>query len=186
MAPEQARGDMAAIGVRSDLWSVGATMFTLLSGRLVRDDADIGRLLLEAGQAKVPSLRDAAPELPSDLTELVDYALSLEAAARWPNAKTMRRAIRMVYARMKHASTQPVREDDEDDGEISAPSFGAIATRTIEPPPMSVAYSTEQRIALGVMPAEPPAAGDPAVPVATSTLHSRDEIAGARPPEEKR
>ena len=31
MPPEQARGDREAISVQSDLWSVAATMFTLLS-----------------------------------------------------------------------------------------------------------------------------------------------------------
>ncbi|MGO8994992.1 MAG: serine/threonine-protein kinase [Polyangiaceae bacterium] len=186
MAPEQARGDVAAVGVRSDLWSVGATMFTLLSGRLVRDDADVGRLLLEAGQSKVPSLREAAPELPSDLTELVDYALSLETAARWPNAKTMRRAVRMVYAKMKQASARPARDEDEDDGEVSAPSFGLIATRTIEPPPLSIAYSTERRIALGVVPPEQPAARDSAPHAPTSTLHSREDSSPADPPPPKK
>jgi serine/threonine-protein kinase len=183
MAPEQARGDMAAIGVRSDLWSVGATMFTLLSGRLVRDDADIGRLLLAAGQAKVPSLREVAPELPIDLTELVDYALSLEAAARWPNAKTMRRTVRMVYARMKDASEQPTREGDEDEDEISAPSFGLIATRSIEPPPLSVAYDPEGRVEPARVVVERPAAGEPAAAPAdrgaASTLQSREEPVAA-------
>jgi serine/threonine-protein kinase len=185
MAPEQARGEVGAVGVRSDLWSVGATMFTLLSGRLVRDDADIGKLLLEAGKAKVPSLHEVAPELPSDLTELVDYALSLEAGARWPNAKTMRRAVRLVYAKMKQASLHPERAEDDDDDEISAPSFGAIATRTLEPPPLSVAYPTERRIALGVTPSEaPPTARDPVAEGAASTPLSRED--GARSSEKKR
>ena len=99
MPPEQARGDTAAIGVRSDLWSVGATMFTLLSGRLVREHDDIAALLIEAGHVRVPSLREVAPDLPRELTDLVDYALSLDAAARWSSAKTMRQFVRMVTTR---------------------------------------------------------------------------------------
>jgi serine/threonine-protein kinase len=179
MAPEQARGETGAVDVRSDLWSMGATMFTLLSGRLVREHADLGRLLIEAGRVKVPSLREVAPELPSDLTELVDYALSLEAAARWPNAKTMRRAVRMVYGKMKHASAQPAREDDGDGDEISEPSFGMIATRTIEPPPPSVVYDTERRIEILRVSRHAPANDDADPPSGTSaakgTLQSRDK-----------
>src|SRR5689334_7572360 len=35
MSPEQARGRSAQVGPRSDIWAVGATMFTMVSGRLV-------------------------------------------------------------------------------------------------------------------------------------------------------
>jgi hypothetical protein len=167
---------MAAIGVRSDLWSVGATMFNLLSGRLVRDDVDIAKLLREAGKTKVQSLREVAPELPGDLVDLVDYALSLEAEARWPTAKTMRRAVRLVHAKIKHDSMKAEREKEDDDDEVSAPSFGVIATREIDPPPLSVAYNTEQKlkIATAVRPPEPKAGptGDVAIPSLRSSSES--------------
>jgi serine/threonine-protein kinase len=136
MSPEQARGDQSAIGVRSDLWSVGATMFTLLSGRLVREDDDLAKLLMHAGHAKVPSLREVAPELPRELTDLVDYALTIETSTRWSSAKTMRQFVRMVYTNMKHGPPKAPSVHDDDE-EISAPEFGVIATRSIEPPPMS-------------------------------------------------
>jgi serine/threonine protein kinase len=35
MAPEQAAGDKAALGPRTDLWSLGAAMFTAMTGRTV-------------------------------------------------------------------------------------------------------------------------------------------------------
>jgi serine/threonine-protein kinase len=148
MAPEQARGDVGAVGVRTDLWSVGATMFTLLSGRLIRDDADIAQLIVAAGKTKVQSLREVAPELPQELTDLVDYAVSLDAASRWPDAKTMRRAVRLVYGQIKRGAAQRAQEQEEeaDDGEITEPSFGLIATRTIEPPPPSVAYDAQRTL----------------------------------------
>ncbi len=37
MAPEQARGNVRAITGRADLYSVGAMMFTLLTGRPVHE-----------------------------------------------------------------------------------------------------------------------------------------------------
>ena len=42
MAPEQALAELSQIDAQTDLWSVGgATMFTLLSGRLVHEAPNI-------------------------------------------------------------------------------------------------------------------------------------------------
>jgi serine/threonine-protein kinase len=174
MPPEQARGATTEVGVQSDLWSVGATMFTLLSGRLVREDEDVQKLLREAGRTKVPSLGDVAPELPDELVKLVDYALSLEIEVRWPTARMMRRAIRMVYAKLRHreeeARRPPPADGDDNDDWVSEPSFDFVAAnRAIEPPPMSVARPERQTAE------PPPPAPSLAVPVsrpATTTLSS--------------
>ena len=179
MPPEQARGATNEIGVQSDLWSVGATMFTLLSGRLVRDDENVQKLLLEAGRTKVPSLSSAAPEVPSELVELVDYALSLEIKVRWPTAKMMRRAVRMVHGQIKRESMRVALGEDEDDGEVSEPSFGVIANRSIEPPPPSVGFPSMPHLRVAAL-APPPGdlAGERSPPkpreARTTTLSSAE------------
>ncbi len=139
MPPEQARGDTSEIGVQSDLWSVGATMFTLLTRRLVRDEhenEDVRKLLTEAGRTRVPKLKEVAPDVPKALADLVDYALLLETQVRWPTAQLMRRAIWMVHAELARAAGRTV---DEEADEISEPSFRGFSPEEIEPPPMSVA-----------------------------------------------
>ncbi len=94
MPPEQARGRLEAIDARSDLWSVGATMFSLLTGRMVHHAETANELLLAAMKAHAPKLRDALPEASAEVAGLVDRALSYERDARWPSAAAMQDAVR--------------------------------------------------------------------------------------------
>jgi serine/threonine-protein kinase len=177
MPPEQARGASAEIGVKSDLWAVGATMFNLLSGRTVRQGNDAAQLLRDAGRTKVPSLGTVAEGLPPELVDLVDSALLMDANVRWPTAKLMRRAVRVVHATIHHRSESRIGDGDED-GAVSEPSFGVIATRSIEPPPPSVAVASDLRIAIAPLgPLPPDLAG--AVTVAEGSVRGTPPTAPA-------
>ena len=148
MPPEQARGANAEIGVRSDLWSVGATMYTLLSGRLVRDDHDVAKLLREAGRTEVPSLGQVVDDLPGELVELVSAALLLDQKVRWPSARAMRRAVCFVHATTKHGRGRAAHRDAEDEEAVSDPSFGGfLGVESIAPPPPSVGYEDLRDVA---------------------------------------
>src|SRR5258706_16287717 len=48
MPPEQARGKWEDVDAQSDVWAVGATMFTLLAGRYVHQAETMNELLLAA------------------------------------------------------------------------------------------------------------------------------------------
>src|SRR5262249_46229315 len=89
MAPEQARGRPDLIDHQSDLWAVGATLFTLLSGRLVHEAQTVNEQLALAITARARSLATVAPELPAALVAVVDRALSYEKSERWPDAASM-------------------------------------------------------------------------------------------------
>ena len=90
MSPEQARGE--SIDGRTDLWSVGATMFTLLTGRQVHDADTVNLQLAAAMMEEAPSLASVAPRLSPDLCALVDRALAFDVRCRWPDARSMQRA----------------------------------------------------------------------------------------------
>jgi serine/threonine-protein kinase len=98
MPPEQALGHVDEIDARSDLWGVGATMFALLTGRLVHEGGTVNEQLIAAATKPAPPLRVLAPDLPLPVREVVDRALAFDKNSRWPDARTMQEAVRAAYS----------------------------------------------------------------------------------------
>jgi serine/threonine-protein kinase len=94
MAPEQARGRWELVDAQTDLWAVGATMFTLLTGRQVHEAETVNEQLALAVTARAPAIASIVPDLPEIVTTIVDRALAYEKSARWPDARSMQRAVR--------------------------------------------------------------------------------------------
>ena len=93
MAPEQAQAVAAEIDGQTDLWAVGATMYTLLSGQLVHDGDNSSQLLIRAGTSRARALLSVAPHVEAPIAEVVDCALTFEKPGRWPNAMAMHAAL---------------------------------------------------------------------------------------------
>jgi serine/threonine-protein kinase len=100
MPPEQARGHAQRIDARSDLWAVGAILFTLLTGRRVNEGDTPNEVLLNAMSAHAPLLRSLLPDADEELAALVDRALAFEPDDRWSDARAMCQALRNVRARL--------------------------------------------------------------------------------------
>lgn len=93
MAPEQALGRWQSVDGRTDLWAVGAIVFSLLSGRPVHEGETANEMLVQAATRPVPSLARVV-QVPQPLVEFVDKALSFEQDRRYADAHEMRVALR--------------------------------------------------------------------------------------------
>jgi serine/threonine-protein kinase len=125
MPPEQALGRWTDLDGRSDLWSLGATMYLLLSGTPVREPGSVTEQLLGAMTRPVPSLGEVAA-LPRGVVAVVDRALAFDRDARFPDARSMQLALRALQ------------------DELSVPD----ARATLPPPsiePMAVSLRTQHQ-----------------------------------------
>jgi eukaryotic-like serine/threonine-protein kinase len=112
MAPEQARASAASVGPWTDVWAVGATAFTLLTGRRVYEAPDVEGQLALAAAAPAPPLTRFAPEVPAAVAAVFQRALAFDRAQRWPSARAMLEALRAARETL-HDSSRPPATDDE-------------------------------------------------------------------------
>lgn len=93
MAPEQALGRQREIDALTDVWAVGATMFSLVTARFVHEAETPEELVVRAATTPAPSLAAVLPSVPAAIAEVIDRALRFERAERWPSAGAMRDAL---------------------------------------------------------------------------------------------
>lgn len=94
MAPEQALARWDLVDGRTDLWAVGATMFTLLSGRYVHEGQTGNEQLILSATTPARSVATVATGLPRSVVATIDRALLFERERRWPDARAMQDAVR--------------------------------------------------------------------------------------------
>jgi WD40 repeat protein/serine/threonine protein kinase len=82
MSPEQAAGRLEQLGPASDVYSLGATLYSLLTGRPPIEGKDTAEVLRKAQNGEVVPPRRVKPHVPAALE-----AVCLKALARWPTAR---------------------------------------------------------------------------------------------------
>jgi serine/threonine-protein kinase len=98
MAPEQASGRIAEVGVRSDVFSLGAILYRALTGRPPYAAEEPGRRLKDAQTCTFPAveaLTDRA-HLPPGLSRVAARAMSYEPAERFQSVKELKGALEEV------------------------------------------------------------------------------------------
>jgi len=94
MAPEQALGRWHEVDGRTDIWSVGATAFTLLTGRFVHEAQTVQEQLVLSATRPARNVRQVNANVPLGLAAVVDRALCFDRAQRFGHARVMRGALR--------------------------------------------------------------------------------------------
>ena len=93
MPPEQALGRRNEIDARTDIWALGATLFTLLSGKHVHPAETVEEMMVHAAIRPAPPVASAVEGVADSLAAVIDRALAFTKDARWQSAAEMRAAL---------------------------------------------------------------------------------------------
>lgn len=202
-SPPESFAEPPRSGPRTDVWALGATLFTLLAGRSPferpgerNSSAD---LIERIERAAVPSLN--RPDAPDSLQRVLDRAMAKNPDDRYPSAVAFARALQKVQIELSHSVTpidivddHPPAEDLDDDNDgltrvreiVSIDPDAAALTRP--------SATTERKPSSPVGPAvprfdpPPPSAPDEATQIRTSSAppdpvpSTADDRTIARPP----
>ena len=91
MSPEQARGE--PLDGRSDLFSLGAVLYQLATGRTVHAGESSREVLQAAVRCELKPVRTGAPELPRALAAIIDRLLARRPEDRFASAADAARAL---------------------------------------------------------------------------------------------
>jgi eukaryotic-like serine/threonine-protein kinase len=89
MSPEQAVGNLEKLGPRSDVYSLGATLYCLLIGKAPFDGTDLGVLLREVQKGQFPPPRQLDPSIDKALEAVCLKAMATKLEDRHATARAL-------------------------------------------------------------------------------------------------
>ncbi|SDQ62940.1 serine/threonine-protein kinase [Microbacterium sp. cf332] len=173
-SPPEAFGEGSDSGVRTDVYALGATIYTLLAGRSPFEEPG-GRngaadLIQRIESQPVASLERA--DVPPSLQQALVRAMAKSPAARFDSAVAFARALQRVQIELAHSVTpidilddSPEAEEDEDaDGELTRVRGIVSIEPTTSPPAGSTRRKATSDSASPFAPAGPGSPFAPAAP----------------------
>jgi serine/threonine protein kinase len=98
MSPEQARGDLPAIGARSDVFSLGAILYQVLTGRPPFSGATSDHILENVRACNFAPILTLVPDAPPELAAIAEHALRSEPGERYADAEALAKELSAYLA----------------------------------------------------------------------------------------
>jgi serine/threonine protein kinase len=89
MSPEQAAGDLESLGPACDIYSLGATLYSVLTGRPPCEADRAGLVLDRVRRGEFPKPRSVSPAVPESLEAICLKAMALKPADRYATPKAL-------------------------------------------------------------------------------------------------
>jgi tetratricopeptide (TPR) repeat protein/tRNA A-37 threonylcarbamoyl transferase component Bud32 len=86
MSPEQAAGELDLLGPASDIYSLGATLYVLLTGKVAFTSEHVSDIRAKVRRGDFPAPRQVRPAVPAALDAICQKAMALDPPARYGSA----------------------------------------------------------------------------------------------------
>jgi len=97
MSPEQALG--RPLDARSDIFSIGAILYELLTGQRAFDGRQVEETLAKVASQQPAPIATISPDVPPELVQIVERAMAKDPAQRYQTAAEMRNDLVLIAAR---------------------------------------------------------------------------------------
>ncbi len=98
MPPEQARGDMEQVDNLSDIYSLGAVLYEMVSGYSPHTGKTPDEVLEALAKGPPEPVSSHAPALPADLVRAIEKAMHFEKSGRYPSARAFAEDIALLMS----------------------------------------------------------------------------------------
>ena len=101
MSPEQVSGRTREVDQRSDVWSLGVVLYTLLCGQPPFSGKTLLEIVAQVNAGRFTPLRALSPRIPAELSAIVERSLQPSQHDRYPSARELTCDVQAYQAGMR-------------------------------------------------------------------------------------